>query len=285
MFEIILEALEHTFFRNALLGGLLASIISSLLSLFIIERDLSFAGVGIAHCTFGGLALGVVSGVDPVLSGAGFGLAVALGIGGVTETSKITADAAIGIAFAASMAFGVILISASSAVYYGELFSYLFGNILTISTRDLYSLALLTAAIGGFIGYYFKDLLFFCVNKEMATAHGVPTKLLHYGLLCSIALTVVMTVRLVGIVLAAGLLVIPAATGKQISSHYRGILLTAVLSSTVSMIGGISLSYAAGLPSGATVVMCASVIFFLAVLLAKVRVGSERYGGTKTRND
>jgi len=272
IFSELTEAWRYAFFRNALLAGMLTALLCSLLSIFVVERNLAFAGVGIAHCTFGGLALGVALGLDPILIGTVFGVLVAAALGRVTvRRSRLKEDAAIGIAFAASMAFGVLVVSTSPEVYYGELFGFLFGNILTVSTRDLMTLLLLGIIVAGFVAFFFKELLLMCVNEEIATVQGIPTKMLHYLLMCSIALTVVVTIQLIGIILASGLLVIPAATGKQMVDHYRGIMLIAVVSSLVATVSGLAISYLAGWPSGATVVLIASGIFAAAAVIGRVR--------------
>ncbi len=268
----LMQAWRYAFFRNAVFAGVLTALLCSLLSVFVVQRDLAFAGVGIAHCTFGGLALGVALGLDPIITGTVFAVAVALGLARVTvERSRLKEDAAIGIAFAASMAFGVLVISISPEVYYGELFGYLFGNILTVSSQDLVMLALLGAGVIGFLAYYFKHLMLMCVNEDVASVLGVPTRMLHHLLLCAIALTVVVTIQLIGIVLASGLLVIPAATGKQITDHYRGIILVAVFSSVLATLGGLGLSFLFGWPSGATVVLIASVLFAVVYLIDRIK--------------
>ncbi len=271
MTPLFSAVLHYPFMRHALVGGLLIASLCSILSFFVVQRGLSFAGAGIAHSAFGGLALGVLLDVEPILMGILFSVATGALIASVSRGKRLEVDVAIGIAFCTSMALGVIMISSTRGRYFGELFSYLFGNILAVSAQDLWMIAGLTLTAGGFLGVFFKELLLVTMNEEVAEAQGIRTGLLHYGLLITLALTVVLSVKLVGVVMASALLVIPGATGELLSANYRGIMACALVSAASSVVLGLGLAYNTSWPAGATIVAVSAALFFGALILSPRR--------------
>jgi zinc transport system permease protein len=257
---MLAELLSYDFMIRALVGGVMVSLVCALLSFFVVLRRLSFIGVGISHSAFGGLALGVALGINPSLSAALFAMAVAWGIGVTSRRGKLHEDTTIGIFFSAAMAFGVALLSLSDE-YRTDLFSLLFGNILAITAEDLWLLAICGGAVVIFLLLYFKELLTVCFDEEVAVVGGIPATFLYYGLLAAMSLTVVVAIKVVGIVLVEALLVIPAATGHQLARGWRGMLAWALASSLLAMVGGLLLSYSYDLASGATIVLCAALLF------------------------
>jgi zinc transport system permease protein len=183
-------------------------------------------------------------------------------IGFISQKGHVREDAAIGIIFSGTMALGVTLIAVSGG-YLSSLFSYLFGSILSITTGDIYVIAVYCASVLLLIALFFKNLLYASFNQEVAKATGVPVDFLHYLLIVLISVAIVASIKLVGIVLVAALLVLPAATANQIASTYGRVLALSVLSGVGSLLLGLLLSYRFDLPSGATIVLCACAIFFL----------------------
>jgi zinc transport system permease protein len=262
--------LTYGFGRTALVGGVLIAITCSVMSFFIIVRRLAFAGMGISHAAFGGVAIGIASGINPIVTAGGFCVAVACGIGWFSRKGKLHEDTIIGILFSAAMAFGVVLIAASKA-YNQDLLSYLFGSILAISWTDVVILAVLSALSIGFLLLYFRELLFFSFDEETATASGVPVRTIYYGLLITIALTIVVSIKLVGIILISALIVIPGATGLQMSRNYRRVILFSLVSAVLSVIVGLQLSFSFNVASGATIVLVMFAFFLLSVALSPRR--------------
>ncbi|MFO8059662.1 MAG: metal ABC transporter permease [Bacillota bacterium] len=262
---------DYPFMRHALLGGLLIAVLCSVLSFFVVQRGLSFAGAGIAHSAFAGLALGVVLNTEPILTGILFSAAAGILIASVSRKGRLELDVAIGIAFSTSMALGVMMISNTRGRYFGELFSYLFGNILAVSATDLWMMAGLTVAAGGFLVLFFRELLLVSMNEDIARAQGLPTGPLHYGLLLALALTVVLSVKLVGVVMASALLVIPGATGELLSTNYRGVIVASLVTALSSVLLGFALSYNTSWPAGATIVVVSATAFFLALAFSPHR--------------
>lgn len=275
MFE---EMFSLPFFRNALIGGILVVVMLSVLSFFVVLRRISFIGVGISHSALGGVALGVALGLNVTMTTTVFCAAIALLIGFISRRGHLREDAAIGITFSGTMALGVTLIALSGS-YTSSLFSYLFGSILSITSSDIYIIAVYCAAVILLIGAFFRQLLHASFNEEIAAITGVPVTFLHYLLLVLISMAIVASIKLVGIVLVAALLVLPAATAYQVARTYKAALGLSIVSGIVSLLAGLFISYAFDLPSGATVVLCACVIFFLCFALSPRRRRRSTQGG------
>jgi ABC-type Mn2+/Zn2+ transport system permease subunit len=264
------EMLSLPFFQHALVGGLLIVIMLSFLSFFVVLRRISFIGVGISHSALGGVALGIVLGLNITLTASVFCAGIALLIGFISRRGHVREDAAIGITFSGTMALGITLIALSGS-YTSSISSYLFGSILSITRSDIYVIALYCASIVILLGVFFKQLLNVSFDEEVAMATGAPVGFLHNLLLVLIALAIVASIKLVGIVLVAALLVLPAATAYQIAQTYRKVLALSIILGIVSLVAGLALSYGFDLPSGATIVLCACLIFFVCFAISPRR--------------
>ena len=267
--------LAFGFGQRALIGGLLIAATCSIMSFFVIVRRLAFAGMGISHAAFGGVAIGIAAGVNPIVTAGAFCVGVAGGIGWLSRKGRLHEDAVIGILFSASMAFGVVLIAAAHA-YNQDLLSYLFGSILAMTWADVAILAVLSVLAVAFLIFFFKELLFFSFDEETAAASGVPVRFVYYGLLITMALTIVISIKLVGIILISALIVIPGATGLQISRNYRVVVLVSLASGLVSTIAGLYLSFRLPVASGATIVLIMFGLFLLGVLVSPRRGYMQR---------
>lgn len=267
--------LRYAFMQKALVGGMIIALACSVISFFVVVRRLAFMGMGISHAAFGGVAIGLAAGVDPVLAAGGFCTLVALGIGWLSRRGRMHEDTTIGILFTVSMALGVVVVGLAHQ-YNLDLMSYLFGSILALSWNDVIAAGVLAALALVFVVFFFKELLFIAFDEETATASGLPVRLTYYGLMVTMALTIVVSIKLVGIILVSALLVIPGATGLQLSRNYRGVLVGSVLSGLASMALGLYLSYRADIPSGATIVMVMFVFFLAAFAFSPRRAWVRR---------
>ena len=265
-----MEIFAYEFMQRAFLAGLMVSLLCSFMAFFVVLKRMAFVGVGISHSAFGGVALGILLNVNPILMAAAFSLLVSWLIGLVSKQGALHEDTAIGIFFSAAMALGVALISLSGS-YNVDLFGYLFGNILSVTTGDLWLVGILGFLALSFLVLFFKEFLYLSFDEEMARVNGLPVTFLNYLLLTLMAVTVVVSIKVVGIVLAEALLVIPAATGYQLARHYRLMLAISLLCGTLSSVMGLWLSYRYDLASGATIVLCATLFFFLALLFSPRR--------------
>ncbi len=265
-----MEIFAFEFMQRALLAGLAVSLLCSVMSLFVALKRLAFAGIGISHAALGGVSIGLLTGISPMITASAVCIAAAIGIGAITRGGRISEDAGIGILSTGIMALGVVLIGFSDG-YQGDLFSYLFGNILAVGSTELWALLGVILVVFGFIGFFFKELLFVSFDEEVAEVTGIPARSLYYGLLVAIAGTVVAAIHVVGLVLASALLVIPAAIGYQLAANWRGILLVSVLSGWLAVIGGLVLSFYWDLASGGTIVLILVLLFFLAFVRDRLR--------------
>ncbi len=258
------EILSYGFMQRALLAAFLVGILCPTISFFVVLKRLSFLGAGISHTALGGIAIGLASGLDPVLTGSIFAVGTAMSTGHISRLGRVSEDTVIGIFYASGMALGIALISTFKG-YYPELYSLLFGNILAVSYRDLLLMALALAAIMLFVIVFFKELLAICFDEEMAVAGGLPVSPLYMGLLAAIGLTVMVSIQLVGVVLVAALLVIPGAAAYRLSSNYRNMLAYSLGIGLTGSFGGLFASYYYPVPPGAAIVLILAVMFGLAV--------------------
>ena len=254
------------FLQRALLAAILVSLLCGVLSTFVVLRRMAFIGVGISHSAFGGVALGFLLGVDPLWTGVGFAVLVALLIEWAQTRTSVAEDTAIGIFFAASMALGLVFLHLSRA-YNVDIFGFLFGNILAIGTRQLWQILAVTVAVLAIILAFFKEMVFLSFDEEMAWVSGVPVKALRYLFLVIMALVVIVTIYLVGIILVSALLVIPGAIAQNLSQRFQSMVWVSTGVAVGAAVGGLVLSYGIDFPSGATIVLVLALVYLLTSLL------------------
>jgi zinc transport system permease protein len=258
----MIEILQYEFMRNALIAALLASIACGIIGVYVVVKRIVFISGGIAHAAFGGIGLGYFLGVNPVLGVIPFSIVAALGMGIIGRRTKIPEDTAIGILWVMGMALGVIFVALSPG-YAPELFGYLFGSILTVPTSDIILMLSLNAAIIAVVFSLHREFQAIAFDEEYATAIGLPTERLYLLLLCLIALTVVLLIRVVGVILMIALLTIPAAMSRQFTHRLSSMMFLSVFLCAIFTICGLWLSYAFDLPSGATMVLVSGTAFIL----------------------
>lgn len=268
------EMLAYGFMQRALAAAVLVGSLCSLLSFFVVLKRLAFLGAGISHTALGGIAIGLVSGINPVLTGSIFAVATSMATGYISKKGKVSEDTVIGVFYAFGMALGIALISTLKG-YYPELFSLLFGHILAVSPGDLLLIGIVMGIILLFLFLFFKELLAICFDEEMALAAGLPVNTLYMILLASMGLAVMVSVQVVGVVLVAALIVIPGATGQRLCNNYRGMLAVSLTTGILGSTGGLILSYYYPVPSGAAIVLIMSGLFLLS-LPGKALLNSRR---------
>jgi zinc transport system permease protein len=256
----MIDFLSVGFLQRALLAGVLVSLLCGVLSVFVILRRMAFIGVGISHSAFGGVALGFLVGVNPLWTGIGFSVLVALLIEWAQTHTKIEEDTAIGIFFAASMALGLVFLHLSRT-YNVDVFAFLFGNILAVGQAQLVQIGAVTIMVLAIIAAFFKELVFLSFDEEMAWVSGVPVRSLRYLFLVLMALVVIVSIYLVGIILVSALLVIPGAIARNLSKELRPMLLASAAVAVGATVLGLGLSFAVDFPSGATIVLMLSAIY------------------------
>jgi len=265
----MLEALQYQFMQHALAAGLLAAVACGIVGVYVVVKKVVFISGGIAHASFGGIGLGYLLGINPVLGAMAFTVASSLGIGLVTRRTRLPEDTAIGILWAMGMALGIIFIGLAPG-YAPDLFSYLFGNILTVPFFDLTLMLILDTVIIVLVVLLYKEFLYLSFDEEFSTISGVPTESLYLLLLCLIALTVVVLIRVVGIILVIALLTIPAALARQFTHSLKKMMLLAILAGVVFTFSGLWISYALNLASGATIILVSSTVLFISFGIKKL---------------
>lgn len=271
------EVFHYEFMQNALFAGLLAAVACGIVGVYVVVKKIVFISGGIAHASFGGIGLGYFLGINPVLGAMFFTVASALGIGMVIRRTRLPEDTAIGILWAMGIALGIIFIGLTPG-YAPDLFSYLFGNILTVPVFDLILMLILDAVIIILVFLFYKEFLSLSFDEEFSTVVGVPTERLYLLLLCLIALTVVVLIRVVGIILVIALLTIPAALARQFTHDLKKMMLLAILAGVVFTFTGLWLSYLLDLASGATIILVSGITLFISFGIFKLRNKIRRYG-------
>ena len=258
----MLEALQYDFMRNALAAGVLAAVACGIVGVYVVVKKIVFISGGIAHASFGGVGLGFLLGINPVVGALFFALASALGMGTLSRRTSLPEDTVIGIFWAVGMALGVIFVGLSPG-YAVDLFSYLFGNILFVPTSDLVLMLILDAVIALVVFLFYKEFMSISFDEEFGIVVGVPVERLYLTLLCLIALTVVVLIRVVGVILVIAMLTIPAAMAKQFTYNLKKMMFLSVLLGIIFVLCGLWLSYELDLASGATIVIVSGVFFLV----------------------
>ncbi|NLC78983.1 MAG: metal ABC transporter permease, partial [Ruminococcaceae bacterium] len=217
----MIEAIfKYQFLQNALIACVLASVVCGIIGVIIVEKKLVMMSGGIAHTAYGGVGLGYLIGVEPMLCAVGFSVLAALGIGGVKRRGKANADVIIALFWSVGMALGIAFIGFMKG-YPPDMNSYLFGNILTVTKSDLVMMAALVAVVALIIIIFFNQWKTYLFDEELAKIIGMNTAFLEYLLLILIALTVVVLIRVAGIILVLALLTAPAATAGMITHNLK----------------------------------------------------------------
>jgi zinc transport system permease protein len=262
----IAEILSYGFIQRALIAGTLIAVLCAVLGVFLVLRRLSLIGDGLAHVTFGSVAVALLFRINPVyvtLASVPLVLLSSLGILKLTDKARIYGDAAIGIVSSFGIACGVLLASVAGG-YNVDLFSYLFGNILSISSTEVVIAAVLFCMVMIMVALFYNDLFAITFDEDLAKSSGIKTDLINKVLVLLTGLTVVLAMRVVGIMLISALLIIPAVSALQVARGFRATIVTAAVIAVVSVISGIFCSFMVNLPTGATIVIINIVLFMMA---------------------
>ncbi len=269
--------LNYEFVQRAFLGGILIAVIASILGVFLVLRRFSLIGDGLSHVTFGSVAVVMLLGVSPVyitLAALPLVMLSSLAILKLTQSKRIQGDAAIGIVSSIGIAAGIILASLSGG-YNLDLFSYLFGNILTVThTEILLSLIVLFTVIATIVLFY-DDLLALTFDEELALTMGVKTKRINMILFLLTAIAAVLAMKVAGIMLVSAMLIIPPLTALQLSLGFRMTMIASVLFSILSVTFGLIIAFVLNLPAGGTIVLL-NIFFLLLVFGVKKIMSSTR---------
>lgn len=262
----IIELLDYAFFRNALLGSLFASIACGIIGTYVVSRRLVFISGGITHASFGGLGIGFYFGINPILSAMVFSVLSAFGIQWMSQKQGVREDSAIAVFWSFGMAVGIML-TFLSAGYGPNLSEYLFGNILTITQTDIWSLVILSIVIFLFFVANYHAIVSVSFDADFARTRRLKTKFIEYTMMLFVAITIVLSIRLVGIVLLMSLITVPQMTANLFTVNYSKIITFSIIISFVGSVVGLLLSYYLNVPSGAFIIFVLIMIYAISRLV------------------
>jgi zinc transport system permease protein len=265
---VVFEILELGFMQRALIAGVAVAITASVIGLFLVLRRNSLFGDALSHVAFGGIAVGLVANIYPLWVGMAFSLMGALGITKLRQSAKIPADATVAILLAGGLALGLLLSSISTSGNLVNIFSYLFGSILVVSIEDTLAILAMAGAILAIVILLYRQFMYVTFDEEQAKVGGLPISKLSYLFVVLASVSVIVSMRLVGILLVSSLIVIPNVTALLLGKGFKKTALISVGISIFSVVTGISVSYAANFPPSATIVIVLITVF-LATLAAK----------------
>jgi zinc transport system permease protein len=257
-----MDLLQYSFFQHALWGSLLTAIACGLVGTYIVSRRLVFISGGITHASFGGLGLGFYLGMNPILMALVFSVLSAFGVEWISRSQDIREDSAIAGVWSLGMALGVIFIFLTPG-YAPNLSAYLFGNILTISTTDLWGMGILALLLVALFGLFLREILYVAFDRNFALTQGMPVRLIEYAMMFCIAVTIVLAIRLVGIMLLMSLLTLPQITINLLTSDFKKIMLGSIALGFLGCIVGLFLSYYLNVPSGAFIILVLVLSFLI----------------------
>ncbi len=264
----MIDVLQYDFMRYALVAGILASIACGIIGTYVVTKRIVFISGGISHAAFGGIGLGYFLGVSPFLGAIAAGVFFAVVMGFFGRKMGQRDDTVIGVVWSFGMAMGILFVYMTPG-YAPDMMGYLFGSILAVPLSEIYLMFALDVVIVGTVALFYKEFFAVCFDEEFARVRGVKVDFVNAVLLCLIALTVVLLIRVVGIILVIAMLSIPAAIAGRFVHDMRRMMGVAVLVGAVFMVAGLGVSYALDLPSGATIILVAVAGFVLSGVFGK----------------
>ena len=269
MFNTLAEIFSYEFMQNALLAGVLVSLVSGIIgTLVVLNRMVGISG-GIAHAAYGGVGIASYFGFDPVLGAVLFSLLSSVTMGVAHRKLRERSDTMIGVMWAVGMATGIIFVSLTPG-YRANLMSYLFGSILAVSIQDIWWMAGIALATVLFVALFYRQLLAISFDEEFATVRNLPVTALSVLLLIMTGLAVVVAMRVVGLIMVIALLTIPSAIASMFFKNMRVIMLVAVGLGIVFISAGLVISFLSNLPAAAVIILLAGLVYFLAFVIKRI---------------
>lgn len=264
MIQSFLNALQYDFMRNALVAGLLVSVACGIIGTYVVVKRIVFVSGGIAHAAYGGIGMAYYFGWNPITGAIIFSLASAFGMGIVQRKTKERADSIIGVMWALGMAIGIIFLDRTPG-YKADLMSYLFGSILAVPTGDLWIMLALNLVIILLVILFFKELLGVAFDEQYATISNVPVDWVYLLLMAMIGFSVVMLMRVVGLIMVIALLTIPASISAMFIRDLEKIMISSSILGIIFTTIGLFLSFFLNLTSGATIILVAGIAYLVSL--------------------
>ncbi len=267
MLEFVLDPIAYGFMQRGLVAAILVGVVCAVMGAFVVLRGLAFIGDAISHAAFPGLVIAYMLGIPLYIGGAVAAVGTALAIGAVARRGALRFDTAVGVLFAGTFAFGILLFSTIQN-YVADLFSYLLGNVLGITFADIVQIAILGGVVLLVVAVLRKELLYASFDPTGAAASGLPVVTLDYLLLGLVGVTIVVSIQAVGIIMVVAMLVTPAATGQLLVDKFWDLVKIAIGVAVVASVSGLYLSFYLNVASGASIVLVETLLFGLALLFS-----------------
>jgi manganese/iron transport system permease protein len=267
MIDFILDPMAYSFMQRSLVAVVMVGVVCAVMGAFVVLRGLAFIGDAVSHAAFPGLVIAYMLGISLYIGAAVAAVGTALAIGAVARRGALRFDTAVGVLFAGTFAFGILLFSTING-YVPDLFAYLLGYVLAISFGDIVQIAILGAVVLVIVAVLRKELLYASFDPAGAAASGLPVHALEYLLLGLIGVTIVVSIQAVGIIMVVAMLVTPAATGQLLVDRFWDLIKVAITVSVVASVSGLYLSFYLNVASGASIVLVETLLFGLALLLS-----------------
>ena len=270
----VAELFSYGFFRNAFLSALLMSVACGIIGTYIVSRRMVFISGGITHASFGGVGLGYFLGIPPLAGAAVFAVLAALVTENLTRRKIIRNDSIIAIMWSLGMAMGIIFVYLTPG-YAPNLMSFLFGSIITVNSTDLWLMFTLALFVTVFFSVLYRPILYISFDELFARTRGIPVMLLNYILIILVALTIVLSIRIAGIILVLSILTIPQNIANLFTNRFGTIMIASVIIGFLGSFLGLLISYYLDIPSGATIIFTLVVMYLASRIVKVIKFGTR----------
>lgn len=270
------DLFQYGYLTNAFAACILSGITCGIIGTYIVCRRMVFLAGGITHASFGGLGIAFFFGANPIGGAMIFAILSALGIEWAGSRGRIREDSAIGIIWSVGMAIGALFMNLRPGYTSGDLSAYLFGSIVTVTQNDVFALAILTFVIFTGALLWLRPVMYVAFDREFARSRGIPTRIVSYLMAVLVAVTIVLSIRIMGIVLLISLLTMPVVIVNTLSRSYRTITMTAPVVAVIGNIAGLAASYDFEVPPGAAIIFILTVTLILAKLLTLPKITGRK---------
>ena len=271
----VAELFTYGFFRNAFLAALLMSVACGIVGTYIVSRRMVFISGGITHASFGGVGLGYFLGIPPLAGAAVFAVLAALATENLTRRKIIRNDSIIAIMWSLGMAMGIIFVYLTPG-YAPNLMSFLFGSIITVNSTDLWLMLAISIVVAGFFAIFYWPILYVSFDEQFARTRGIPVMLLNYVLIILVALTIVLSIRIAGIILVLSILTIPQNIANLFTNRFSSIMIASVIIGFLGSFMGLLISYYMDIPSGACIIFTLVILYLAARVVKVIKFGTRQ---------
>ena len=266
--DFFIDIFEYRYLMNALLAAIFAGILCGIVGTYVVARRMVFLCGGITHASFGGLGIALWAGVNPIGGAMVFAILSAMGIEWASDRGKIREDSAIGIMWGVGMAIGALLMSLTPGYTSGDLASYMFGSIVTVTSADVVMLGLFTLLCVVGCALWWRQVMYLAFDRDFAASQGIATRLSSYVLMAIVAITIVLAIRIMGIVLLLSLFTMPVVAANTLTKSYAKITLCASHIATFGTVMGLMVSYYWEIPPAACIIFILSLVLIAVKLLS-----------------